>query len=449
MVAEYIRRSEMRQILPTGGRPTRRPASIRLGLALMLAAGVVSAGTEQEVPEALAAGPVFFAPWFETEVLVDDNIFRRSETQDPVSDVVTTARAGVVASVPIRMSNLEIGYEGSSFFYRDTTLAGNESHAGSIVFDLNFSSHNTLHIEETYTRAVTELQTIDADSDLLVRQGIPYDYNQWAVEWLRDVRQRPAWRSRVERVDRRFRTAESLPWLDYDGWHVEYEYVQPVYRRGGIMGKYNARREDHFEASPTSPMLQVPDHVPLRREVYDDFQIGYRGAIGRNQPLSVSIGYARLSFRDVQGGDEPSDYRGLVGDFRWRLPVGGGSNTNVSLTRRPLSSSFNTYYIINELKVLFDRRFKETSRYGISLLASTNRYGDIVTTTATGFQAGAVCNDIIRSDQRQQILGFWDWFLQSRVALRMTATHNRRNSNCDLADYRSTALGMTFKVGWF
>ena len=83
------------------------------------------------------------------------------------------------------MSNLEIGYEGSSFYYRDTTLDGNESHAGSVVFDLNFSSRDTLHIEGTYTRAVTELQTVDADSDLLVRQGIPYNRSQWAVEWLR------------------------------------------------------------------------------------------------------------------------------------------------------------------------------------------------------------------------------------------------------------------------
>ncbi|MCH7781235.1 MAG: hypothetical protein IH848_10335, partial [Acidobacteria bacterium] len=170
--------------------------------------------------------------------------------------------------------------------------------------------------------------------------------------------------------------------------------------------------------------------------------------IARNQPLYVSIGYGKFSFRDVQGGDEPSNYRGLVGDFRWRLPLGGVSNMDVTLKRRPLSSIFNTYYIINELRVRLDRRFQQVSRYGFSLLASTNRYGDIVSTTATGL-AAVSCVDIIRHDRRKQVQGFWEWIIQPRVTLRMTATHNRRDSNCDLASYRSNGLSMTFKVGWF
>ena len=202
----------------------------------------------------------------------------------------------------------------------------------------------------------------------------------------------------------------------------------------------------------------VPDSVPLRREEYDGFEVGYRGLIGRNQPLIVSLGYGKLALRDIQGSDEtPSDYRGLIGNINWRLPVGGLSNMAVTLNRRPLSSIFNTYYIVNDLRVRFDRRFREVSQWGVSLLASSNRYGDVVDTTATNqFVACNLDNSgnvipqtFVRKDRGQQIEGFWEWTIQPRVALRMAATHNRRDSNCNLADYSSNALGMTFKLGWF
>jgi hypothetical protein len=133
------------------------------------------------------------------------------------------------------------------------------------------------------------------------------------------------------------------------------------------------------------------------------------------------------------------------------------SNMAVTLNRRPLSSIFNTYYIVNDLRVRFDRRFREVSQWGVNLLASSNRYGDVVDTTAT--KQFVPCNlddeqmiidqTFVRKDRGQQIEGFWEWTVQPRVALRMTATHNRRDSNCNLADYSSNALGMTFKLGWF
>jgi len=434
-----------------------------LGLALLLAGGVVPASTDQEVPDGLPVGPVLVAPWFQTEVLADDNVFRRSEVQNPLPDVVTTVWGGVTAMIPVRMSNLEIGYEGRTFSYRDSNFAGTTTHTGSLVFDLNFSSYNTLHLEETYTSGATELQRFSGEE--IIRQGVPFSRNLWAVEWLRKVAQRPAWRARIERSDLRYRPDELIifagpedqliPWLDQEGWNVEYEYQQPFYRRGWLTAKYNARRQDQFEPGSESNLEPpVPDSVPLRREVYDGLEFGYRGLIGRNQPLIVSVGYGRFGFRDVQGSDEPSDFRGLVGNILWRLPVGGLSNMDVSLNRRPLSSIYNTYYIVNELRVRFDHRFREVSRWGVNLLASSNRYGDIVRTTPTGFAPfcdedldGA--SDFIRRDRGRQVEGFWEWFIQPRVALRMAATHRRRNSNCDDVSYRSNGLSMTFKVGWF
>ena len=145
----------MTRILPNGRRPRGRWFSLWLGPALLLVPGLVPAATDQELPDGLPAGPVFFTPWFQTEVFAEDNIFRRAELQNPAADVATGVRGGVTALIPIRMSNLEIGYEGSTFFYRDTDFANGDTHAGSVVFDLNFSSYNTLRIEEAFTSGAT------------------------------------------------------------------------------------------------------------------------------------------------------------------------------------------------------------------------------------------------------------------------------------------------------
>jgi hypothetical protein len=459
----------MKQILPNGRRPVGRRIRLLFGLALLSTLGTISAGTDQTPPDALPAGPFYFAPWFNTEVLADDNIFRRSEQQGPASDVATTVRAGVTASIPIRMSNLEFGYEGSTFFYRDSDFVDTSTHTGTEAFDLNFSSFHTLRLEENYTRGFTELQrAVNGDpagdgtvaSTEIIRQGVPYTQNDWAVEWLNQAVQGPTWRARIDRSDLRYRPDDlvlpmgqedlAVPWLDHDSWQVEYEYRHPLYRRGKLTALLTARREDQFEPGTMSNWTPaVPDSVPIRREEYDAIMAGYQGLIGRNQPLTVWLGYGKLGFRDVQGsGDEPSDFHGLVGNITWRLPVGGLSNMSVTLNRRPLSSIFNTYYIINEARVRFNRRFREVSQWGVNLLASTNRYGDIVETTANNVIT-VTCTDIIRHDRGQQVQGFWEWSVQPRMALRMSAEHNRRNSNCDEVSYRSNGMSMTFKVGWF
>ena len=84
--------------------------------------GAVSAGTKQQAPEGIPGGRAVFAPWFRTDVLADDNIFRRTESQNPIADLITIMEVGVGMYVPIRMSNLYVGYEGSTFFYRDTNF---------------------------------------------------------------------------------------------------------------------------------------------------------------------------------------------------------------------------------------------------------------------------------------------------------------------------------------
>ena len=418
-----------------------------LGAAVLAACGFVSAGTQQTAPDGLPAGPVLFAPWFESEFLVDSNVF---SSLNPVPDVVTTVRAGVTAYVPIRMSDLQIGYTGNTYFYRDAVFEGTETHEGSALFNLNFSNYSTLTLKETYTSGTTERQAFE-DSDEPVSIGIPFSRNRFAVEWLRDVANQPSWKARVEHWRHSYDTVvDNLPWLDYEGWDVEYSYAQPFYRRGALTGRYEARRQDHFESGEPN----VAEDGPLRREVYDALEVGYSGIVGRRQPLYVSLGYGRFGLRDVQRSDDykhlppPTDYRGLVGSIRWRLPV-GTNNVEISASRAPLASSLNTYYLVNDLRVTFDRRFLEVSRYGVLLLTSRNAYGESVTRTANELGATNCGEDLIRRDQQHRIQGFWEWFIQPRIALRITADRTRRNSNCETANFRSDGLGLMLRTGWF
>ena len=189
----------------------------------------------------------------------------------------------------------------------------------------------------------------------------------------------------------------------------------------------------------------------MRREVYDGLEIGFRGLVGRRQPLLVSLGYGKLGYRDVVVGEPSDDFEGLVGDLYWRLPVGGVTNMEVSLRRRPLSSSFNTYYVINEMRVSFDRRLLDISRYGFATLYARNHYGAVIDETLTGVGAVGDCGDPpeIRRDKRKQIQGFWEWLIQPRMALRLTAGHNRRDSNCPGTEYVSNEVGLSFRLGWF
>ncbi len=457
----------MARILPNARRPRGCPVALCLGL--FLTGGSPLASTQEEPPDGLPAGPMFFAPWFESEVLADDNIFRRSDQQQlsPLegledSDIATTLRAGVTAYVPLRMSLLEFGYEGSTFTYRDSNFSGTDRHTGYATFDLNFSSYHTLRFEETYTDGHTELQREVGlnDDDVvepeLIRQGIPFSANTWALEWERDVPGRRSWRARVERDHRRYKPEDleqlvSVPWNDHEAWDVEYEFNQPIYRRGVLTGQYTARREEQFDAN----LITQPFGFGfLRRVEYDALEVGYRGLIGRQQPLFVRIGYGALAFRDVQtSGPPPSNFRGLVGNATWRLPVGGLSNMSITLNRRPRSSILNTYYLIEEVRVLFDRRFREVSLWGVSLRGSSSRYGNPTSTVAN--ESGTLTcrnangDDIIRSDRGYQIEGFWEWYVLPRAAVRMTATSRGSDSNCVASDYQSNSIAMRFRVGWF
>ena len=440
----------MYRISPPIRRARGRKPSVWLACGVIVVAATASAATRKPAPDGLPAGKVIFKPWITSDVLADDNLFRRNENQNPESDVERVLSAGVTAHIPFYMSELQLGYEGGSFHYRKGNVENSESHEGTVLLTLNSSNHHTFVFDGAYNRGVTQRQTIDENQEI-VRQGIPLARTNLGLEWSRQVAQRPSWTARFQVVDQSYRVVERQPWLDYDGWDFLYDYGQPIYRRGYLSARASLRRQDQFESGAESLITD-----PLRREEYSGLEVGFRGLVGRSQPLYATLGYGKLEYKDVIQGDAPSSYSGVVGTVTWRLPVGSASNLSLSAIRRPLSSFYNTYYLVNELRARFDRPLGQLSRYGVSTLFSRNRYGDVVVDTVTGFNAGrCVANtelpEIIRKDSRKQIEGFWEWFIKPRMGLRLTAGHNRRDSNCDtgFGSYVSNSLGVTFKLGWF
>ena len=150
-----------------------------------------------------------------------------------------------------------------------------------------------------------------------------------------------------------------------------------------------------------------------------------------------------------------SEFRGWVLLGRWSLPVGGSTSLDVSAVRRPLPSNFNTFYIYNELRVKFNRRWLQYSRYGVELFGGRNVYGDALS-LADG--TPTICGDIIRKDRRIGALAYLEWLVHPRVGLRFSARHERRRSNCEAVDngntifpvdYDATSLATRMRFGWF
>ena len=395
-------------------------------------------------PDGIPLGKALVAPWFETDFLVDDNIFRRSDDNSfaPESDLVTTLRAGATLYVPIRMSEFRLGYEGNQFFYQDNDqFSGNTTQVGTVEFDANFSTRDQLRLSTAVTRGVTEQQSGVVDGEQL-RLGFGYDRLDWSAEWRHGAYQRPSWRVKLANSDRSYNAADDVTFFDVDGWNVEYEWAQPIYRRGYITGRFDARRQRHQE---------VGTGVLLKRELYDGYELGFRGVIGRDMPFVASMGYGRLDFRDGAFGVGPNTFSGLVADVRWQMPVGGSTDVELGLTRRPISSFFNTYYVNNEARARFSRAATGNSRYGVRLVVARADYRDELTIP----QIGAVitgsllgCDDL-RQDDRFETEAYWEWYVQPRVAFRLRANHNEVDSNCSLASFTSTGAGVLMRVGWF
>ena len=157
-----------------------------------------------------------------------------------------------------------------------------------------------------------------------------------------------------------------------------------------------------------------------------------RGYLGREQPFSAQVGWTRfrLSGVDVGMDDADSDFvredvefTGLSGSLNWRLNVGSRSTLELSAERRPLPTGAPTYYILNEIRLKFDRSWLRFSRVGIELLNQRNRYGSVRSSDRRPDEPE------VRKDERWRIEGSIDWLIHDKLGLRVAVNHDRRSSN--------------------
>ncbi len=122
------------------------------------------------------------------------------------------------------------------------------------------------------------------------------------------------------------------------------------------------------------------------------------------------------------------------------IVVGSRTNLTISFWRRPLPSSFETYYIVNSFRVAAERPFLRQLMVGVSFVHSRNRYGDVLPFAT---------EDEIRKDQRYILEAYLDWFVHPRVAVRLAGGRQQRVSNFEDTEFSAGAATIGLRLGWF
>ena len=390
-----------------------------------------SAQTEDPPPDGIQAGRWILAPYLVLGYTYDDNVFKRSEAFDPESDQIGRAIAGFLSVLPFRNSQLSFSYEANRFNYQQTEGLGRElSQDFGVDLELNFATGDRLTISDEFSLGFADAQRIDPGGEL-VFEPQPYRFNEWTVELDRSVPRRRGYTASLTRRDLNYETDEPTGFFDYRGFEGLLEYREPISTRLWISGSYAGRRFDHFD------QLREPEvGEPFRQEISDALLIGTRGQIGKNQPFFVRLGYGRLKYELV----DSSEFRGLVGSAQWRISPGSRTSIILGWWRRPLPSFFDTYYLVNELRVRFDRKWLKFSSAGIDLRLSRNQYGDPV------FCGASLCN---REDEFRRGEAYFVLAPHRRLGFRFSIFHQRRDSNAGFADFNNTMVSLGVITGWF
>lgn len=409
---------------------------------LMLFAGPVMARSVGYPPEGLPVGRWVLAPYFISQVGMEDNLFRLSgcpvdEPDCLDSQVVSRNMLGLAARLPVRNSLIELRYQAEKRQYeRAAPPLRPLEEVASVLGQFSFSSGDQLVISDTYTRGSSDVRAIDEGGEFEF-QDRPYDLNRFEAIWTRTIPSHQGFIVRIARIDLNFAPPEDpdkhpIPFFDYRGFESNFEYRQPLAGRKWIRVYYDLRRFNHYD-----PNDRTQTGIPFRKEVADTLQLGLGGLAGRNKPFNLRFGYGR--FR-LEGTD--AEFNGIVGAADIAIGIGTRTNLTVAFWRRPLPSNFNTYYIVNSLRMGVERPFLREFMAGVSLVYARSQYGDVLT-------IGGVVEDEIRKDQRFVLEAYLDWFIHPRVAIRVAAGHQQRLSSSEGNDFEANAVTVGLRLGWF
>lgn len=409
----------------------RRLTALLVALLAASVPAVAQTTTEKDVPDGIPAGRWFLTPSFDMELVADDNIFRRNDS-DPLgtpSDEYATVLGGLGAALPFRSSSLYLGWLGTYYDYRQQNFSRDLEQELEFELEMNFGSGDTLTLSDAYTLGFQDVQSVDEGLEL-VFEGRAFDLNTWSVEMERREPGRAGYTARLTRTDLNFEGDEPASFFDYRGFQGAVEYRHPIAGRRWILGHGTIRRFDHYEVGGEVG-------VPFRKELSESLSMGLSGSFRGGSPYYVRLGYGVLDYEIQQS----ESFRGLVADASARFPLGAASGVEISLKRRALPSSFRSYYINQEIRVEVERRLRNASRYGARGLIAINDYAELL--------LGSVCADVLRRDTRYLVDAYAEWTIERRVALRVAATRQARSSNCEPAEFESNALSAGVGIRWY
>lgn len=417
-----------------GARPSVRVAALAL-LATILGGGV-AAGTLDPTPDGIPVGPWILAPYLVASAGADNNLFREADEAGPESDTISTLRGGLVARLPVRMSLFELGYEAEKVDYAQHSFPRELVQRAAGLGRFTFSTGDELVVSDTYTAGFSDVLAINPGGEL-VFLGEPYDLNDADLVIRRANPLRAGYEVQLSRVDLSFSgNNDDNPFFDYHGWEWSAEYRQPAGLNRWATFHYTGRRFDHFKANDPASA-----GVPYRRESGDAVGLGLRGQLVGGRPYVLKVGYTKYAL----DGETQASLNALVAEGEIALPIGPRTAVRLNLSRRPYPSTYDTYYLTNYVRAAAERIWR-LSRLGLEASFSYNAYGgplleDGVATTGCGLE--------IRRDRFVGVGSYLDWLLHPRLALRVAADHQQRESSCGGGDYDATEVFTGIRFGWF
>jgi hypothetical protein len=417
-----------------------------MALMLLFFGPAVAQGQQDSPAEGLTVGPWILAPYLLAGAAVDDNIFLSSEGAE---DTISTFSLGLDATLPFRNSSLELAYKASKMKYEQHDFSRDTTEEGRFELDLRLGSLDRLVVRGLALRSFTDLSRSSEEfggvdpGDERFFDGQPYHYNRFELELSRLVPRQQGYLIRVTRVDLNYldtsngTAPEERPFDDYRGFDAAYEFRQPLSANRWLIGYYQMRRFNHYDAS-------FGTGVERGNETSDTLQIGLRGPLGKGQPLFVRVGYGRFVYDGLVGPSGPLEtqrHSDLAGYANWALKIGGRSSLVLSAGHATLPTTTN-FYVNTVFRAEFSRKWFQHSTVGINTILSSNRYG------------ARQSDDFVRQDYRYELEARLDWLLHERFGFVLAGRYSERESNNDpqfgdIYSYQGAQISLYLAAGWF
>ena len=408
--------------------------SIRGGLCVLVlaTAGLSHAQTRED---GIFAGPWVLTPAFAAGIVTDSNVFRVPFEGEQFGDQIFAATVGLGATMPFRGNLLALNYEATKLDYNKFNFDRDLAQAGGVGLLLNLGVKDKVNLSGRYIQGITDVRDIDPGGEFTFT-GQPYDKYVWDVTFQRNIPGRRGYEVGITGSALNFVNRTQVNFFDYRGNTAGFEYREPVNPHWWAIAAVTIRDYDHY-------LTSEPPGTVFRREESKLYEIGVRGLTGHRQPFVLTVGYGDYQFP----GSDASDFQGLVGRFRWRLPVGSATWIQLGAGRRARPSFFGdqSHFVSDEILMVAERSFRQHSSVGLDVLLGRNQYPDPepVLDPSTGEETM-----IKRSDKRFAMDLYFDFKLNRLFGFRVSLTKERRDSNIFRFNYDAFTTFAGVTLGW-